>query len=154
MTPNPYDELLLTELAKAASTMAWDLRKQSPRTPAERQALADNCAWLLLTLSRAIEPGHYMPGQPENHLNANPDRMVDAFAAWSATGCNAVRYHSLRRAAEFALGSEGKRFLTSWPTYTIDDAGLVHNVAYGNDDVLLESLRRVDDERQSRRRRA
>ena len=46
--PNPFIELDDGGLSAAAARLAEELLMVSPRSPAERRALADQCAYLLL----------------------------------------------------------------------------------------------------------
>ena len=106
----PSDEFAdvdLTTLGDACYRLSFELRliDQPTRSPEERAALVDRAAGLLMHASAAIMPKPLMPHSPEYPLRYGGS-VAQAFGDWMELLQRTVRYHVMRRAANYVLGAD------------------------------------------------
>ena len=93
----------LQTLGDACHALSFELRllNQPKRTAEERAALVARAAGLLHHAATAITPQPLMPGAPEYRVGDGPDAISQAFGAWYQQLQRTVRYHVVRRAADY-----------------------------------------------------
>lgn len=109
--PSPeFADADLQTLGDACNALSFELRliNQPARTPEERAALVARAAGLLFYASRAITPQPRMPGSPEYRIGDGSDAVSHAFGDWMLHLQRTSRFHTLRRAAQFVFGADGR----------------------------------------------
>lgn len=150
--PNPYRDATLGDLARACARIAGELQTRRPRTPEERLALAQDATHALLAAVIRLRPGGQTPGNPEFAMRDDRRDIPEAFGAWYDRQAAELRYLTLSRAADAALGAEAVRWLIG----NHDDAGGVRpgDLATASEDGLRAMLARLGEIRARRRRGA
>lgn len=138
MARNPYLDLTIIDLARAAARRAGELAEPRPRTPEERRTLAQDTGLLLIALDMAIS-GSASPNVPTTPAWAydHGQSIGLAFQEWVKSQNRKTRHLALLMATEQHLGPRSRR----WYMETEIDGQKAYSLAIESD----EGLRRVLD---------
>src|SRR5690349_19683823 len=127
---NPYQDATLDTLRDACARCARAIEDRHPRTPAERQALADDVRFLLIAAAHRFTTGRYTPANPEDALEkSNLANFTEQFLAWHRREANRLqreqRSLTLQRAADYVLGKRARDWLFASGGWKNGDRGVI-----------------------------